>query len=163
MGNGHGGTRENAGRTPGSANLKNREIANKRAESGLPTPLEVILKNMDFYDRGADELLGKLLTELTPAAEAIAASSEDPEVKAAGAEVARVAAIDSLKAILGLRERAGEAAHQAAPFMHARLQPVDGGAGEQGNDHVPLADRLKAYATREAIEASAGKVVAIKG
>lgn len=47
-----GGTRPGAGRPPGSANRKTREIADRAAEEGI-TPLEVMLKDMrDKYEAG---------------------------------------------------------------------------------------------------------------
>src|SRR5499427_6549415 len=42
MANGHGGKRQGAGRKPGSASQKTREIANQAATDGL-TPLEYML------------------------------------------------------------------------------------------------------------------------
>lgn len=44
--NGRGGSRKGAGRKPGSATKKTREIANRAAETGL-TPLEVMLEAMN--------------------------------------------------------------------------------------------------------------------
>lgn len=41
----HGGKRVGAGRKPGAATVKTREIANKAASEGI-TPLEVMLANM---------------------------------------------------------------------------------------------------------------------
>lgn len=47
-----GGKREGAGRKPGTANLKTREIANKALQEGI-TPLEVMLAAMrKAYDAG---------------------------------------------------------------------------------------------------------------
>lgn len=46
-----GGKREGAGRKPGTANVKTREIANKALEQGI-TPLEVMLNAMrDAYNK----------------------------------------------------------------------------------------------------------------
>ena len=42
MANGHGGKRQGAGRKPGSASQKTREIANQAVKDGL-TPLEYML------------------------------------------------------------------------------------------------------------------------
>lgn len=155
-----GGAREGAGRPEGTANKRTREIADKAAAEGL-TPLEVMLDNMAFYHREADELLERLVVELAAAGEAVATSGEDAEVKAAGADTARTAAIEVLRNILGLRKMAGEEAARAAPYMHSRLNAIDD-KGDTANDVVPLAERLKAYAKAEAIEASGGKVVALK-
>jgi hypothetical protein len=72
---GHGGRRSGAGRKPGVATAKTREIANKAASEGI-TPLEYLLSVM--RDVGADD--GRRL----------------------------------------------DAAKAAAPYIHPRLQPVDG-------------------------------------
>lgn len=50
--NGRGGARKGAGRKPGTANRKTREIANRAVEQGI-TPLEVMLEAMNsFRDSG---------------------------------------------------------------------------------------------------------------
>lgn len=49
--NGRGGARKGAGRKPGSANKKTREIADKAAAEGT-TPLEIMLRTMKAF---ADE------------------------------------------------------------------------------------------------------------
>jgi hypothetical protein len=51
-----------------------------------------------------------------------------------------------------------EAAKAAAPYVHPRLSASEPPRG----DVVPLHERLKAYARRDAIEASEGKVVKLK-
>lgn len=62
----HGGARPNAGRKPGSANLKTREIANKCAELGL-TPLEVIVKAMiQYWEEGDTENAVKAAKDAAP-------------------------------------------------------------------------------------------------
>ena len=98
----HGGARKGAGRKPGSANTKTREIANRAAEEGI-TPLEVMLDNMRFAYSEAGDLLAKLLTE--------------------GAEPTE--AFDQLKELLKYRGMAQEAAKDAAPYMHPRLASVE--------------------------------------
>jgi hypothetical protein len=50
-----------------------------------------------------------------------------------------------------------DAAKAAAPFVHPRMGQVDPPAADP--EFVPLAERLKAYAKRDAIEAAAGNVV----
>lgn len=143
-----GGKRANSGRKTGTANARTRAIADKVVAEGV-TPLEVMLDNMRFYHRGADELIAKLL------AHGIEPSAQDPEDAEAGPHADL---IDGIKQVLLLRQAAGEAAKDAAPFIHARLAPIDA-KGSRKEDEVPLAERLKAYATNKAIEASVGKVV----
>lgn len=53
-----------------------------------------------------------------------------------------------------------EAAKALLPYMHPRLAPTE--QRQQQDDHVPLAERLKAYARQDAIEDSAGKVVEMR-
>lgn len=117
MSSGRGGKRENAGRKAGVPNRKAREIAAQREEAGLPMPLDVLLANMDFYHAEAAKTLDKLLTELPEAGELAAETGEE-------AELARAAAIEALKNIMGLRKLAGEAAKDAAPYFHAKLAMV---------------------------------------
>src|SRR5256885_7285693 len=50
-----------------------------------------------------------------------------------------------------------DAARAALPFEKPRLSPVE--PQRAADDHVPLAERLKAYAREEAFKASARKVV----
>jgi hypothetical protein len=45
MADGHGGARKGAGRKPGSANVRTRQIADRAAAEGA-TPLEVMLQDM---------------------------------------------------------------------------------------------------------------------
>lgn len=53
----HGGARKGAGRKPGSATKRTREIADKAAEEGL-TPLEVMLRAMREFIECAEQLKG---------------------------------------------------------------------------------------------------------
>jgi hypothetical protein len=46
-----------------------------------------------------------------------------------------------------------EAAKAAAPYVHPRMAPAE----PIRTDFVPLAERLKAYARRDAIEAGYGR------
>lgn len=50
-----------------------------------------------------------------------------------------------------------DAAKAAAPYVHPRLAPIE--PQRKLDDVVPLAERVKEYTRRDAIEASAGKVV----
>lgn len=52
-GTGRGGARKNAGRKPGSATVRTREIADRAAASGI-TPLEVMLRAMGALVEQAD-------------------------------------------------------------------------------------------------------------
>lgn len=53
-----------------------------------------------------------------------------------------------------------DAAKAAAAYMHPRLAPIE--VKPQEDDHVPLVERLKGYERRAAIDASAGKIVALR-
>ncbi len=149
-----GGARENAGRKAGSATKRTREIADKAAEEGA-TPLNVMLDNMRFYHERANAALEKLLTGMSPA-EVV---KDEGQGQIEGDDKP-VTIIDAVKLIPGLREKAGNAAKDVAPYMHPRLTPTED-KGRKADD-VPLADRLKEYTTRDQIAASGGKVVAIK-
>lgn len=107
----HGGARKGAGRKTGSATKRTREIADKAAASGV-TPLDVMLDNMVFAHSHAATLLGKLLD--------------------AGAEVPD--GFDSLKELLRYRTLAQEAAKDAAPYIHPKLQAIE----HTGKDGGPL-------------------------
>lgn len=148
-----GGKREGAGRTKGAVTVRTRKIAMQAAAEGI-TPVEVMLDNMRFYHQAAGVALDRLLGGASPA-EIINEhdpKSLDPENPPN--------TVEAVKLILDLRQRAGEAAKDAAPYMHARISPIE--ARDRDKDSVPLADRLKAYATADAIDASEGKVVALK-
>lgn len=151
-----GGYREGSGRKAGGVNTRHAEIAAKAAAEGT-TPLEVMLDNMRFYHQQADAALAKLLTGAAPAE--IAADVGQGKIEG---DESPVTVIDALKIILGLRKAAGEAAKDAAPYMHPRFGQIDDGAGDRGEDAAPLSERLQAYQRRDDIDASAGKVVALK-
>src|SRR5437773_2759704 len=53
-----------------------------------------------------------------------------------------------------------DAAKAALPYEKPRLAPVE--ARRASDDHIPLVERLKAYARDEAIEGSGGNVVELK-
>lgn len=106
---GHGGARPGAGRKPGQANQKTREIADRAAREGI-TPLEVMLRAMrehvahsDELRREADEVDIKLLTGERD-------DSDTPAKLRRGA----------LTAIT----EAASMAKDAAPYMHPRLANV---------------------------------------
>jgi hypothetical protein len=146
-----GGKREGAGRKPGAVTKKQRAIAEKATAEGL-TPLEVILNNMRFYADGAEAAMRRVLDGASPQEVAQA----HPEVRVGDGETP-LTQVDAFKVVLGLRKLAGEAARDAAPYMHARISPTEG--RKPNDDEVPLAERLKAYAAQGA---SAGNVVALR-
>lgn len=53
-----------------------------------------------------------------------------------------------------------EAAKAAIAYEKPRLAPIE--VKPQEDDHVPLAERIKSYLRDDAIEASAGKIVALR-
>lgn len=62
----HGGRRNGAGRPPGSASAKTREIANRAAEEGI-TPLEVMLETMRArWDSGDREGASQIAKDAAP-------------------------------------------------------------------------------------------------
>lgn len=108
-----GGARKGAGRKPGSATKKTREIADRAAAHGI-TPLEVMLENMVFAHREAQGVLQRLLD----------GGAEQPE------------GFSELKELLRYRAIAQEAAKDAAPYIHPRLAAIEH-TGEGGGpiDH----------------------------
>ncbi len=144
---GHGGKRVGAGRKSGSLTVRNREVAERALADGI-TPLEVMLDNMRFYHEASLRLVAKLLDQGVPPVE----GEPDPNAHP------QQSIIDQLREVLGFRKMAGEAAKDAAPYVHPRLSSVldeDGG----GEEEVPLAERLAGYQRRDDIEAAGGKVV----
>lgn len=153
-----GGKRQNAGRkagVPSTKTVARREIADKAAAQGV-TPLEVLLDNMRFYHDKAAETLAAYALDGVPAL------PEDPEnPKESPDDRRRREVVSAIKEICGLRKMAGEAAGQAAPYIHPRRSPIDENA--KRSDGVPLQERLKHYQTRDAaVAANPGKVVALK-
>jgi hypothetical protein len=118
---GRGGARVGAGRKAGSATKKTREIADKAAGQGI-TPLEVMLDNMRFAHSEASGILAQLLSNVSDPADL-------------------PAKFDALKAVMGYRGMAQEAAKDAAPYLHPRLNAIEhtgkgGGAIETKNEWV---------------------------
>jgi hypothetical protein len=91
-----GEARLGAGRKKGSASLKTREIPDQAARKGK-TPLEVMIGNMRFHDRLAEEAERRL-------------AQGD---------------IGEISDILKFRKLAQEAAKDAAPYIHSRLSSVE--------------------------------------
>jgi hypothetical protein len=140
-----GGKRIGSGRKAGAVTKRTRQIADQAITQGI-SPLEVMLHNMRFAHSGVDVVLQKIL-----------AGELDGMVAEEGGEDVRLGA---LRSALKLAEFSQKCAIDAAPFIHPRMSPTDGKAKDEG---APLAERLKEYARRDAIEGSAGKVVELKG
>lgn len=132
----HGGARSNAGRKPGAATKRTRKIADKAAKDGGVLPLEVMLDNMRFYHSEAAKKLADLLLKV---------DQDNADAK-----------IEGIKALFSLREKAGDAAKEAAPYLHPRMSPVDG--KQKVPDTIPYPDRLKSYEIKDAIAASTNVV-----
>lgn len=99
-----GGARKGAGRKPGAATKKTREIADRAAADGI-TPLEVMLRAMTALVNQAETLADTDTTELN------------------GRTVSR----------LGLLVSAADVAKDAAPYMHPRLAAIEH-TGKDGAD-----------------------------
>lgn len=139
-----GGSRPGAGRKKGAATKKTREIANRIASDGGLAMLDLMVRNARHWQTEAEA------AELVLAQLRVKPSDED------AVEILKAA----VKKAVGYRELATNAADKCARFLHPILSPVDGKPRDA--EFVPLADRLKAYETREAIEGSGGKVVELK-
>lgn len=113
-----GGARKGAGRKPGSATKKTREIADRAADEGI-TPLEVMLDNMRFAHGGASEMMNALLRA------------------AEGADIPE--GFDALEKLAVFRRMAQDAAKDAAPYMHPRLATVE----HRGDEDNPIQHSVK--------------------
>lgn len=153
----NGGKRAGAGRKPGAVTVRTRQIAEKAIAEGI-TPLDVMLDNMRFFHEAAGIALKRLLEGSATPADII--SEHEPQQGAPDPEKPAPNAVEAVALILKLRDRAGEAAKDAAPYLHSRIAAIE--PKDAGKDVVPLAERLKAYTTDEVIEASKGKVVKLK-
>jgi hypothetical protein len=144
-----GGRRRGAGRKAGAATTRTRAIADKAAETGI-LPLDVMLDNMRHFHKVALEAEA-VLEWLT--AEDFTGVKLDPadQFKVLLAEVKKAA---------GLRQMAQECARDAAAYLHPRLTAV--APQRADDDFVPLAERLKYYARRDALEASTPNVDELK-
>lgn len=103
-----GGQRSGAGRKPGAATKKTREIAEKAAEQGI-TPLEVMLGTMRALWEKAEE------NKVTVEGEGQASKITTP---------------------MDYRLLAAEVAQKAAPFVHPKLANVE--AQISGPDGGPI-------------------------
>lgn len=140
-----GGKRLGAGRKVNALTTRTRETAEKAIEQGV-TPLDVMLHNMRFAHQGVDAVL-----------KAILAGDLEGMVAAEGEDVR----LGALRQALALSAFSQACARDAAPFIHPRLAAVDG-TDAKDREFVPLAERVKAYARKDAIDESAGKVVEMK-
>lgn len=99
------------GRKPGIPNKDRRAII-AYAEQNGKLPIEVMLDNMNFWDRNAESLLERLTKDIMPRAQ----------------ELGDVALIKELVTVLDkvgdFRERAQGCAVDAAPYIHPRLANI---------------------------------------
>ena len=159
-----GGKRPGSGRKPGKRVFpKTRAVANRViAEGASPVPPPPIpatnMTPLDIMVANARHFYGLALQ-----AEAILAGMTAEDLT--GQELDEKGQFEVLKAEVmkaaDLRQLAGAAARDAAPFVHARLATLTPGQN-QTEDHVPLHKRLAIYTQEDAIRASEGKVVEIK-
>lgn len=84
------------------------------------------------------------------------------EELAAGGELPRDYMLRVMRDANVDERRRDEMAKAAAPYIHARITPQEAGQANATDEEIPLVERLKRYATAEAIENSAGKVVPMK-
>lgn len=105
----NGGARPGAGRKPGGANQKTREIADRAAQEGI-TPLEVMLRAMREHVAHSDALR-KQADDADMAL--LLGERDDPETPAK----LRGAALSAIT-------EASAMAKDAAPYMHPRLANV---------------------------------------
>lgn len=104
-----GGARPGAGRKPGSATRKTREIAEQASADGI-TPLEVMLRAM----REHVELADALRDQAIEAEAAVLIGDVDADLP-----------MKLRRAALGAIGDASTLAKDAAPYMHARLAQVN--------------------------------------
>lgn len=106
----NGGARPGAGRKPGSKTSKTKLLAEAALAEGV-TPIDVMLKNMRYYDERAEDF-DKKLSEV--------AVLMTPQVIAAGGEKV----MDLLRLVQKIGEfrmKAQACAVDAAPYAHPRL------------------------------------------
>jgi len=170
-----GGARRGAGRPPGPSVHAGSQAAQLRlvqeaADDGM-LPLKVMLDNIRLYTKQADELIAELLGAGVPPAEVSGTPGEGllcqgdnspGEDDTGEASDPNAAVIEAIGQVLGLRKLAGQEAERAAPYCHSRMGVLGGEEGGTAEIEVPLAERLKEYTRRDAIDAAAGKVVELK-
>jgi hypothetical protein len=143
-----GGSRPGAGRKQGGYNTKSREIAERVIGEGS-TPLEVMIRNMRFYDEEAIRLVNELTARGAP----------EPEEGEAGEVNASL--VEQLRTILTLRKMAGEEAARAAPYVHPRVG-YDSGDASGDPDFIPLAERLAYYQREDELKEAGENVIPLK-
>lgn len=155
---GRGGKRPGAGRkagVPSTKTVARQEVVEKALAEGV-TPLQVMLDNMRFYHEAGQKALEQLLTGAATPQDIV----EQHDPKQIDPEKPPPSMMEAFKVMLALRDKAGEAAKDAAPYCHSRLAAVEGNK-KPDDETVPLNERLAEYDREEAIEASAGKVVTL--
>jgi|SRR5271170_2036243 len=149
----HGGNRPGAGRPHGAVTVKSRAVVEKIIGDGS-TPLEVMIRNMRFYDEEATRLVNQLMA-------AAAAGTAQLEVSEGEGGEPQGDVVEQLRLILMLREKAGNEAARAAPYVHPRIG-YDRGQSTGDPEFVPLAERLLAYQRRDELAAAGGNIVELK-
>ncbi len=112
-----GGSRPGAGRKPGSANKRTREVAERVIQEGL-SPIEVMADNMRFFHAEAYEIVRKI----TSAA----------ECKGGVDDLAA-----DFKEALRFREMSQKAARDLAPYLHPRLCAIEQANSQEAKDPEP--------------------------
>ena len=112
-----GGARPNAGRKPGSLTTKTREVAERVMATGK-TPLEIMIENMHHFQQVALDAEATLegLTAEEFAGQVAADATPEDQFKFLLATVKKTA---------GLRQMAQDAARDAAPYVHPKLNSVE--------------------------------------
>jgi hypothetical protein len=154
-----GGPGRGQGRKPGGSNVKSRALVEKALGEGS-TPLEVMIRNMRFYDEEAIRLVSQLAVAAAAGTLPIDEAEGDEEAQA-GEGGLNADTVEQLRTIFNMRKMAGEAARDAAPYIHPRVG-MESGEGGGDPDFVPLAERLAAYQRRDELAAAGGKVVELK-
>lgn len=111
-----GGKRDGAGRPAGAITKRTREVAERALATGM-TPLDVMLDNMRHFQQvaiDAESVLEGLTAEEFSEQVPADASPED-QFKFLLAQV---------KKTVGLRQAAQDAARDAAPYLHPKLNSV---------------------------------------
>lgn len=121
----HGGKRTGAGRKSGALTRRTREVAERAVAEGA-TPLEIMLQNMRHFQKVAVDAEATL--------DGLSASEFSDQVPGdASPEEQFKFLLAQVKKTAGFRQLAQDAARDAAPYMHPKLNSVahtgpDGGA-----------------------------------
>lgn len=134
-----GGKRDGAGRPAGAITKRTREIAERVSATGM-SPLEVMIDNMRHFQQVAldAEALLEGLTASEFSSKVPPTATPEDQFKFLLAEVKKTA---------GFRQMAQDAARDAAPYVHAKLQSVTHSGDPENPVHtvtrielVPLKD-----------------------